>query len=62
MQGFFQGVVSTYLDEPKVTEVFRSGKGLPWSDHNGCLFCGTERFFRPMYAVNLIDNWLPSSG
>ncbi len=60
MQGFFQAVVSTYLDEPKATEVFRSGKGLPWSEHNGCLFCGTERFFRPMYAANLVENWLPA--
>jgi len=60
MQGFFQAVVSAYLDEPKVTEVFRSGAGLPWSDHNGCLFCGTERFFRPMYAANLIENWIPA--
>ena len=60
MQGFFQGVVSTYLDEPKVTDVFRSGEGLPWSDHNACLFCGTERFFRPMYAANLIDSWIPA--
>ncbi len=60
MQGFFQAVVSTYLDEPKVTEVFRSGAGLPWSEHNGCLFCGTERFFRPMYAANLIDSWIPA--
>ena len=60
MQGFFQSVVSTFLDEPKVTDVFRSGNGLPWSEHNGCLFCGTERFFRPMYASNLIGNWLPS--
>ena len=60
MQGFFQAVVSAYLDEPKATEVFRSGEGLPWSDHNGCLFCGTERFFRPLYAANLVENWLPS--
>lgn len=60
MQGFFQTVVSTYLDEPKVMELFRSGKGLEWSDHNGCLFYGTERFFRPMYAANLIENWLPA--
>lgn len=60
MQGFFQAVVSTYLDEPKVTEVFRSGKGLPWSDHSTCLFCGTERFFRPMYAANLVDSWIPA--
>jgi len=60
MQGFFQAVVSAYLDEPKATAVFRSGEGLPWSDHNACLFCGTERFFRPMYAANLIESWLPS--
>jgi ubiquinone/menaquinone biosynthesis C-methylase UbiE len=60
MQGFFQGVVSCFLDEPKVTEVFKSGAGLPWSDHSGCLFCGTERFFRPMYAANLVDVWIPA--
>jgi len=60
MQGFFQAVVSTYLDEPKATEVFRSGEGLPWPDHNGCLFCGTERFYRPLYAANLIEHWLPA--
>jgi SAM-dependent methyltransferase len=60
MQGFFQAVVSAYLDEPKATEVFRSGEGLPWSDHNACLFCGTERFFRPLYAANLILSWLPA--
>lgn len=60
MQGFFQAVVSAYLDEPKVTEAFRTGKGLPWSDHNGCLFCGTERFFRPMYAASLVDSWIPA--
>ncbi len=60
MQGFFQAVMSVYVDEPKLTEVFRSGKGLPWRDHSPCLFCGTERFFRPRYAMNLIDHWLPA--
>ncbi len=60
MQGFFQAVVSAYLDEPKVTGVFRSGEGLAWADHNGCLFCGTERFFRPIYAANLVDSWIPA--
>jgi SAM-dependent methyltransferase len=62
MQGFFQAVVSTYTDEPKLTDVFRSGDGLAWGDHSECLFCGTERFFRPMYAENLIDSWLPALG
>jgi SAM-dependent methyltransferase len=60
MQGFFQSVMSVYFDEPKVTGAFRTGQGLPWSDHNPCLFCGTERFFRPMYAMNLVNSWIPS--
>ena len=60
MQGFFQAVISVFTDEPKLTNVFRSGQGLPWGDHSECLFCGTERFFRPMYAENLIDSWIPA--
>jgi hypothetical protein len=60
MQGFFQAVMSAYIDEPKATGVFRSGEGLPWADHSPCLFCGTERFFRPMYAASLVKSWIPS--
>ena len=45
MQGFFQAVMSAYIDEPKATAAFRGGVGLPWSDHSPCLFCGTERVF-----------------
>ena len=60
MQGFFQAVISAYMDEPKATGAFRSGSGLPWADHSPCLFCGTERFFRPMYAASLVDSWIPA--
>ena len=60
MQGFFQAVVSGYTDIPKATDAIRSGSGLPWGDHSECLFCGTERFFRPMYAANLVDSWIPA--
>ena len=60
MQGFFQAVMSAYVDEPKATGVFRSGEGLPWADHSPCLFCGTERFFKPLYAANLVKSWIPS--
>jgi len=48
MQGFFQAVVSGYTDEPAATKAFRAGEGVPWGDHSTCLFCGTERFFRPI--------------
>jgi len=60
MQGFFQAVISVFADEPKASEVFRTGEGIPWGDHNQCLFCGTERFFRPMYAENLVESWIPA--
>ena len=60
MQGFFQAVVSVFLDEQRATKAIRTGVGIPWGDHSTCLFCGTERFFRPMYAANLIASWLPA--
>ena len=60
MQGFFQLLVSQFEGHEKAVETFKSGKGRPWGDHGPCLFCGTDRFFRPGYQANLIDNWIPS--
>jgi SAM-dependent methyltransferase len=53
-------VQATYLDEPKVAEAFRTGKGVGWHEHSKCLFSGTERFFRPGYNANLVPNWVPA--
>jgi SAM-dependent methyltransferase len=58
--GAFDVVQSTYLDEPKVAEAFRTGKGVGWHEHSKCLFSGTERFFRPGYNANLVSSWIPS--
>jgi len=33
---------------------------LPWGKHHSCLFCGTERFFRPGYQANINENWIPA--
>jgi 2-polyprenyl-3-methyl-5-hydroxy-6-metoxy-1,4-benzoquinol methylase len=60
MTGAFELFSSLWLDEPKVAEAFRTGKGLPWHDHSACLFRGTERFFRPGYNANLVSAWLPA--
>lgn len=59
-QGLFQNILSVMADEPKVTEAYRTGKGVPWSDRNPCLFCGTERFLRPYYAMSLTKSWIPA--
>ena len=58
--GAFDVVQATYLDEPKVAEAFRTGKGVGWHEHSKCLFSGTERFFRPGYNTNLVSSWIPA--
>ena len=58
--GAFEVVQSAYMDEPKVAEAFRTGKGVGWHEHSKCLFSGTERFFRPGYNANLVSTWIPA--
>ncbi|HTH96068.1 MAG TPA: class I SAM-dependent methyltransferase [Stellaceae bacterium] len=60
MAGAFEILASLWIDEPKVGEVFRNGRGLGWHDHSACLFRGTERFFRPGYNAHLVGSWLPA--
>ncbi len=62
LPGFFEIVSACLKDEPKVTEAFRTGKGLGWHEHDNCLFAGTERFFRPNYRAHLISEWIPALG
>ena len=60
MTGAFYGISSMYHDVPKIEHAFKSGEGVSWGDHDSCLFCGTEKFFKPSYKANLISNWIPS--
>jgi SAM-dependent methyltransferase len=58
--GGFQGMTAAMRAEPKVTQAFRTGKGVGWHEHDPDLFLGTERFFRPGYNANLISSWIPA--
>ena len=60
MQGFFQAVIGQMATHETAVEVFQSGRGRPWGEHHTCCFCGTDRFFRPGYVANLVDNWIPA--
>ncbi len=60
MTGGFYGISAVYHDEPLIAESFRTGAGLPWGKHHKCLFCGTERFFRPGYQANITEKWIPA--
>jgi SAM-dependent methyltransferase len=62
---YFMGAVGDMmsafaLDEPKISEAFRTGKGVSWNDRAECLFCGTARFFRTTYKHQLVQEWLPT--
>ncbi len=58
--GGFQVMMSLFRDEPKFLEVFKTGKGIAWGEHDKDLYQGTERFFRPAYNANLVSSWIPS--
>ncbi len=60
LPGAFHIISAVIKDEPKLLEAFRTGEGVGWDEHDAALFEGTERFFRPNYAANLISNWLPA--
>jgi len=60
--GAFQATMSFFRDASKIMEAFKTGKGLPWSEHDPDLFIGTERFFKPGYSANLVSSWVPSLG
>lgn len=56
----WQVVASLWADEEKTLAAFRSGEGVPWSEHDGRLFCGSAAFYRNSYQVSLLQDWLPS--
>jgi SAM-dependent methyltransferase len=62
---YFMGAIgnlvsATFLDEPKISDAFKTGKGVGWDRRSECLFCGTARFFRTGYKHHLVQEWLPA--
>jgi 2-polyprenyl-3-methyl-5-hydroxy-6-metoxy-1,4-benzoquinol methylase len=60
LPGAFQIVAAAMRAEPRISQAFRTGGGLDWTDQDPILFEGTERFFRPGYIGNLTTAWLPA--
>jgi SAM-dependent methyltransferase len=60
LAGGMSVVSSMHKDEPTVLDAFRTGSGVGWHEHHDDLFTGTERFFRPGYAANLVASWIPA--
>jgi len=58
--GAFQIAVAQFKAIPKMAQAMRTGLGIGWHEHDPALFSGTERFFRPGYAANLVSQWIPA--
>ena len=58
--GAFQVAVAQFKAIPQMMQAMRTGAGVGWHEHDAALFHGTERFFRPGYAANLVSQWLPA--
>jgi SAM-dependent methyltransferase len=60
LPGAFQVALAATKAVPRLIDAFRSGEGMGWHEHDHELFHGTERFFRPGYAANLVSQWIPA--
>ena len=58
--GLAEVIAAVYLGIDDVADGFRTGQGLAWGQHHAHLFRGTDRFFRPAYAAQLVPQWLPA--
>src|SRR5580704_4974663 len=58
--GGFDAVAAVYQTQPLIEAAFKSGGGVDWGDHAGCLFCAIGAMLRPRYAANIVQNWLPA--
>ena len=58
--GAFELATSTLKAESHIEDIFRSGAGYGWHEHDSGVHTGCERFFRPGYNANLVSTWIPA--
>ena len=60
LPGAFDVMAAMWADAERMAQVFRTGNGVGWHDHDSRLFSGTEMFFRPGYRAHLTQEWIPA--
>ena len=60
LPGAFELVLGSLAAVPRIAESFRTGEGMGWHEHADGVFHGCEKFFRPGYAANLVNSWIPA--
>ena len=60
LAGGFQLLISILRQQPKITELFRTGEGFDWGDHETDVFEGQARINSSQYRANLTNKWIPT--
>ena len=60
--GAFDVIAAMWRDEERIDDLFRTGGGIGWHDHDPHLYDGMDRFFRPGYRQHLVAEWIPALG
>src|SRR5215475_11178001 len=60
LPGAFELALGSLAAVPRIAESFRTGEGMGWHEHVDGVFHGCEKFFRPGYAANLVNAWIPA--
>ncbi len=60
LPGAFELALAALTAVPRIAESFHTGGGMGWHEHAEGVFHGTEKFFRPGYAANLVSAWIPA--
>jgi SAM-dependent methyltransferase len=60
LPGVYYNVSTCIKDEPKITQAFRTGRGVGWDQHDPDIYIGNERFFRPEFEESLVNAWIPA--
>jgi len=58
--GAFQFATALIKAEERISQVFRTGRGMRWGEHHEDLFGGLSRFSRPIYTHKLCDVFIPA--
>jgi SAM-dependent methyltransferase len=58
--GIFYMVEAELKSQERIAQAFRSGNGLAWGDQAPELFPAVDRLFKPGYAANLVQSWIPA--
>lgn len=60
VQGGFQNAEAFWRAVPRALDNFKTGEGMPWGEHDACLFEGTARFLGGIYRQSLVNSWIPA--